>query len=109
MNTKRPTGVEIAREMARQLEAGRSTDEMMAEVRRAFPIATTAELMRACLIAVDHIDMWEEDASGNRREDLGKVFDLMVSKAPEAEIAAAVERTKLTAANLFPMPDKTKS
>ena len=98
--------LDIAREMARLIEAGMPTDEMIATTQKAFPSATPAELQHACLVGRDQARMWRETTL----EDAAAVFDLMAKGASEAEVRAALERAKLRAETIFPTkPDKTRS
>jgi hypothetical protein len=48
---------------------------------------------------------WEDE----REEAQRKVADLLFNGGTDAEIKAAIERTKLSTETLFPKPDKSKS
>jgi hypothetical protein len=94
------TSIDIARELLLIWTSGTHGDGAIAELRRRFPQATTAELQRACHIRADQIDLCLENEE-KRREDASKAFYQMVSGAPEDEIDAAIERLKCTPDNLF--------
>ena len=100
------TSIEIARELLLIWTSGTHGDGAIAELRRRFPQATTAELQRACQIGADQIDLYLENEE-KRREDASKAFDLMVSGAPEAGIDATIERLKYTPDYLFPAKQRT--
>ena len=96
--------VDMAREMARHVDAGSSSDEIDAAMLKAFPTATAADMQRALQIGLDQMK-WEDE----REEAVRKVAELLFNGATDAEIKAAIERTKLSAETLFPKPDKSKS
>jgi hypothetical protein len=100
------TSIDIARELLLIWTSGTHGDGAIAELRRRFPQATTAELQRACHLGADQIDLYVENEE-KRREDANKVFDQIVSGASEAEIDAAIERLKCTPDNLFPAKQRT--
>jgi hypothetical protein len=77
---------DIAREIARQLDGGKSGRRVYAAIRHTFPTATRAELKRAGRIVRER---WEMLA--------------------EADLEAGKGLTKPTAEALFPEPDKTRS
>lgn len=91
----------IAHEMARHMDAGKSHDESMAEIQRAFPTATPQDMMRACQIGYEQVCIWEE----NRAR---KMVDLIFGGGSDAEFKA-VRNAKPSASAMFPEPDKTKS
>ena len=97
--------VDMAREMARHVDAGSSSDEIEAAMLKAFPTATAADMQRALQIGLDQMKMCEDD----REEAMRKVVDLLFKGATDGEIQAAFQRTKLSAETLFPKPDKPKS
>jgi hypothetical protein len=97
--------LDIAREMARHFERGKSVEEAIAAISAAFPSATSAELRRACRVGRDQMAMWR----GTVSEDVAAIVDMIARGEPEAGIKAAVERAKLKAEAIFPMkPDKTR-
>jgi hypothetical protein len=100
------TSIDIPRELLLIWTSGRHGDGAIAELRRRFPQATTAELQRACNIGADQIDLYLENEE-KRRADTGKAFDLMVGGAPVAGIDATIERLKYTPDNLFPAKQRT--
>jgi hypothetical protein len=95
------TGIEIALELLRLYANGTSGEEAVTAMRQRFPDVTLAELERGSLIAFDQVDMWKENEE-ERRRDAAKAFDLMVSGAPETEIAAAFQQLKITPDNVIP-------
>jgi uncharacterized protein (DUF433 family) len=97
--------VDMGREMARHVDAGSSSDEIDAAMLKAFPTATAADMQRALQIGLDQMKMWEDE----REEAVRKVAELLFNGGTDAEIKAAIERTKLSAETLFPKPDKAKS
>jgi hypothetical protein len=89
----------MAREMARHVDAGSSA------MLKAFPTATAADMQRALQIGLDQMK-WEDE----REEAVRKVADLLFNGGTDAEIKAAIERTKLSAeTTLLRQPDKSKS
>jgi hypothetical protein len=98
--------LDIAREMARHFESGKSVEEVVAAISAAFPSATFAELQRACRVGCDQMAMWQ----GTVSEDVVAVVDMIANDEPEGDIKAAVERAKLKAETNFPMKcDKARS
>ena len=97
--------VEMAREMARCIDAGSSSDEVNAAMLKAFPTAIAADMQRALQIGLDQMKMWEDE----REEAVRKVAELLFNGGTDAEIKAAIERIKLSTETLFPKPDKSKS
>jgi hypothetical protein len=82
--------IDIAREMARHFEAGKSVEETITAVRKAFPLATSAELQEACEVGRDRVEHWQEAIS----EDVQKLFQMIARCEPEAKIQAAFRRAK---------------
>src|SRR5262245_2180324 len=98
--------LDIAREMARHFESGKSVEEAIGATSAAFPSATSAELRRACRVGRDQMAMWR----GTVSEDVAAIVDMIARGEPEAGIKAAVERAKLKAETIFPMkPDKPRA
>ena len=62
-------------------------------------------MQRALQIGLDQMKMSEDE----REEAVRKVVDLLFNGGTDAEIKAAIERTKLSAETLLPEPDNTKS
>jgi hypothetical protein len=92
--------LDIAREMARHFESGKSVEEAIGAS------ATSAELRRACRVGRDQMAMWQRTLS----EDVAAIVDMIARGEPPAGIKAAVERAKLKAETIFPMkPDKAKA
>jgi hypothetical protein len=50
---------DMAREMTRLMDAGKSSEECATEILRMFPSATGADLERALCIGLDHLEMLE--------------------------------------------------
>jgi hypothetical protein len=95
--------LDIAREMARHFESGKSVEEAIGAISTTFPSATSAELRRACRVGRDQLAMWQ----GTVSEDVAAIVELIARGEPEAGIKAAVERAKLKAETIFPMkPEK---
>ena len=77
--------IDIAREMVRFYETGKSGDEV--------PTATVPDLERACRDLCDKVDMWLESEE-LVREDAEKIVYLMKIDAPRAELDAVAARLK---------------
>ena len=97
--------VDMAREMARHVDAASSLDEIDTAMLKAFPTATAADMQRALQIGLDQMKMWDDE----REEAVRKVAELLFNGGIDAGINAAIERTKLSAETLFAKPDKSKS
>jgi hypothetical protein len=82
--------VDIARKMARHFEAGTSVEETITAVRKAFPLATSAELHQASEIGRDRVEHRQEAVS----EDVEKLFQMIARCEPEAKIQAAFRRAR---------------
>jgi hypothetical protein len=100
----RDIAIDMAREMARHVDAGKSGGHAVAAILQAFPAATAADMKRAMHIGLDQMEMWEE-----QWEEEASKAHLLFHGGSDAEIKAAFERTKLSAETLFPKPDKTRS
>ena len=98
---------DIARQMARFVDAGISGNEMVSEMRRMFPTAKAADYDRAKLIGLERLEMLEEE----RQAAVHKSADLWFGGAPKEAIDAAIQQVQMlpSAERLFPTPDKTKS
>jgi predicted solute-binding protein len=101
---------DMAREMTRLMDAGKSTEECATEILRMFPSATGADLERALCIGLDHLKMLEAEQMAACQDLADKWFNA----APEPVIDAAIQHLKdaklqPSAETLFPKPDKTKS
>jgi type II secretory pathway component PulF len=86
MTRKPDIAIEIAREMARQLDAGKSFSEAAAVIPKVFPTATAADVERAGLIYYDELEM-------------------VLEQREEANTDTAF--AKSICETLFPKPDKT--
>jgi hypothetical protein len=96
--------LDIAREMARLFEAGKSMEESISAVRNAFPSATVAELQQACLVGRHQMAVWQKTAS----DDALAIFEMIARGESEANIKASLAKRR--AEIIFPMkPDKTRS
>jgi hypothetical protein len=89
--------LDIAREMARHFESGKSVEGAIAAIGVSFPSATSAELRRACRVGRDRMATWQ----GTVSEDVAAIVDMIARGEPEAGIKAAVERAKLKAETIF--------
>jgi hypothetical protein len=101
---------DMAREMARLIDAGKSSDEIPAEMRRMFPMAKAADFERARLIGVERVLILEAERQAAARSLADKWF----GGADKSVIDTAIQqymadRFKPSAETLFPKPDKTKS
>jgi hypothetical protein len=92
----------IAREMVR-LDTDMSEEVVIADLRRMFPSATIADLVRACEVGRDQVATYLETSDEDLRE-----IRRMVAEFEEAK--AELERAKVTSATIFPIePDKSRS
>jgi predicted solute-binding protein len=101
---------DIAREMARLVDAGKGGDDVVTEMLRKFPGITAADLQRAKLIGMERLEMLEVEQMA-ACEDLA---DKWFNGASEPVVDAAIQHLKdaklqPSAETLFPKPDKTKS
>ena len=98
---------DIARQMARFVDAGISGNEMVSEMRRMFPTAKAADYDRAKLIGLERLEMLEEE----RQAAVHKSADLLFGGGSKEAIDAAIQQVQMlpSAERLFPTPDKTKS
>ncbi len=100
----------MACEMARLLDAGMSSDEMVAKMRRMFPTATTADYERAKRIGLDRFEILEEE----RHAAVRNITDQVFGGAPDQVIDTSIrlylsDELRPSAASLFPQPDKSRS
>jgi hypothetical protein len=96
---------DMAKEMARLVDAGKDGDELLAEMCRKFPMATPADCDRALRIGLDRFEMLEEERARF-------LADTWFSGASKEVIDAATKeylKFKPSADTLFPKPDKSKS
>jgi hypothetical protein len=102
---------DIAREMARLVDAGKEGEGLTSEMRRKFPRMTKAELQRAKLITVERIEMLEEARQTAARVFAEKWFNGASEPVIDVVIMQYLADMKLkpTADTLFPKPDKMKS
>jgi hypothetical protein len=104
---------DMAKEMARLVDAGTSDDEVVAEMRRMFPMATAADYDRAKRVGIERFDMLQEERMAAARS----LADTWFSGASKSTIDAATKqylkdvdaKFKPGADTLFPKPDKSKS
>jgi|SRR5215471_4433066 len=81
---------DIAREMARLVDACKSGDELAAEMRRKFPTATADDYRRAKIIGIDRLEMLEEERQAATRD----LADLWFGGAPKEAIDAAIRSNR---------------
>ena len=96
--------LDIAREIVRMpIHDGGA---IVAELERMFPTITLSDILHACDVGRDQVEMWTQDW----REDAEKAFELLATGASREQIHAAMKRFNSTVANLFPTkPDKSRS
>jgi len=100
---------DMAREMARLVDAGKSTDETVTEMLRMFPTATAGDCQRAMRIGLERLEMLEDERNAAAHNLADQLFGRS-TKDKEA-IDAAVRQVQMlpSAETLFPEPDKSKS
>jgi hypothetical protein len=101
---------DIAREMARLVDAGKAGDDLVAEMRRKFPRMTAADIQRAKLISVERIEMLEEERLAGAQTFADKWCSGAAEPVIDAVIRQYLKDVKLqpSTETLFPKPDKTK-
>jgi hypothetical protein len=100
---------DLAREIARCVDAGKSGDETVAEMHRLFPMATAADYARARDIGLDRVQMLEEERHEAARQLAAKWFSGPAPEVVEEGIRLYQSKMLPSAATLFPKPDKSKS
>jgi hypothetical protein len=98
---------DMAREMARLVDTGKSGDEIVADVRSMFPTAAAADCRRAMRIGLERFEMLEEE----RQAATHNLAGLWFGGAPKQAIDAGIQQVQMlpSAETLFPNPDQTKS
>jgi uncharacterized protein (UPF0335 family) len=97
---------DMAREMARLVDAGKSIGEIAAEMLRKFPTATAADVQRALRIGLERIEMLEEERAAAAESFADQWFG---GAEPDRQAIDTVMNLKPSAETLFPKPDKSKS
>jgi hypothetical protein len=97
---------DMAREMARLVDAGKAGDEFVSAMRRKFPSATTADYERAKHITLDRLEILEEEGVAAAKSLADQWYG---GAEPDRQAIDTVMNLKPSAETLFPKPNKTKS
>jgi hypothetical protein len=112
---------DMAREMWRLVDAGRSAEELANEVVRRFPEARSADIKRAADIAIERLEILEEERQETARAFVekwytGREAEKFFGSTPAQEVVDNAAMfylmdypLKPSAETLFPKPDKSKS